>query len=92
MILSYLKPQYHNFTANNILQRFQNWHFICHVFLLLECIAVGKNYKRHLNFVENPMIFCAGVIMQRGWYPVLIIKYNLNTMVSIGLYQLNELH
>ena len=67
-------------------QRYKNWNFICHVCVSQELTTVEKNVLVYLNSGEIYMMFYAIVIIQIGYYPVSIIKYNHNIMVQIVMY------
>ena len=88
----YLKPQYQNIIKNTTLQKFKNWYFIFHTCLFLESIPVANNTARYLNVRSNNMKFYDGMIMEIRSYPVLLMKYNMNSMVEIDMYPLKSFH
>ena len=70
----------------------KNWPFICHMCAYLVQITVVECNAQPPNDVNHFKMFYVVVIMLRGQQQVLLIKYNLNTMVGIYLCLQKVLH
>ena len=75
-----------------IYRQYQNWHLVFYMCKSQVSITVAKNTSRHLSKGESYTMFCVGIIMQCGQYPVFLTKQNPNNMKTIGLQLLNGLH
>ena len=63
----------------------KNWPFIYHMCAYLVQITVVNCDEQPSNNVNYVKMYFVTVIMQRGWYQFLLIKYNLNTKAEIDI-------
>ena len=71
------------FIPDSTLQPSKSWLFIYHMYAYLIQTTVMKCYALPSNDVNNFKMFYVFVIMLRGQFKSLMIKYNQNTIVVI---------
>ena len=70
----------------------KSWPFTYQMFIYLVQITVVDCDTQPSNDVNYFKVYYIAVIMQKGQYKVLLIKYNLNTMVEIDMCLQKVLH